>query len=322
MKITTHYHRNFDLICFLNVATGDAFYTEAHEAAYKQFYPLLSDDIKAKIKGMVEKRETTMLWPLIALLLSAVDNHDSRDLVDILQSHDEIRQGIAPTPYFKKDTEKQLSLHFETYTQVVIPFVQALEAIGFVDYWEQEMKPLIEARCAQLNQYLETFHISDEVSRLMPCHRGDIRMWVCAFAHPLGAKLCGYDMISDYTWDDETILRTITHEMFHPPYQADKVAEGVKALGALPWVVAAYENQHPNHAYQPMAGFIEENIVEALGIYVFKKMIVDFDAHGYFKEHDFGSHVISPYFYDYLCNTPKGAEDFETYFLKFVAGLV
>ena len=322
MKITTMYNRNLDMLCFLNVATGDKFYTKYHKKEYKQFYPLLSDDIKDKIKKMAAKREKTMLWPLVALLISSLERYESRDLVEMLRNHNEIRERIALSQYFKNDTEKELAMHFETFTDAVIPFVEELENIGFVAYWDEAKIPLLDEKCNHLNNYLKKFNIIDEVNKLMPFNDADIRMWICAFARPHGAKLCGYDMIADYRWDDETILSTITHEMFHPPYKFETVAEAVEKLGNKLWVIKAYNKQHPGHEYKPISSFIEENIVEALGIYVLKKMNPNYNAYRYFKKHDHGSHVISPHFYDYLHSNPKKQEQrFEEYFIDFVDAL-
>ena len=323
MKITTMCNRNLDMLCFLNVATGDKFYTKVHKKEYKRFYPLLSSDIKEKINKMVAKRERTRLWPLVALLVSSVEHYESRDLLEMLQSHNEIREGIALSPYFKDDdAEKELTMHFETFTDAVIPFIKELEDIGFAEYWDKIKRPLLEEKCNHLNNFLRKFNILDEVSTLMPFSDADIRMWICAFARPHGVKLCGYDMIADYTWDDEIILATITHEMFHPPYKFETVAEAVEKLGNMPWVIKAYNKQRPGHEYKPMSGFIEENIVEALGIYVLKKMLPKYNAYKYFKKHDYGSHVISPHFYDYLHSTPKNlVQSFEEYFIDFVDAL-
>ena len=322
MKITTMSNLNLDMVCFLNVATGDKFYTKVHKKEYKMFYPLLSDDIKEKISKMVAKRETTRLGPSVALLISSLEDYKSRDLVEMLQSHDEIRKKIALSPYYDDDLEKKLPMHFETFTDAVIPFVKELNDIGFVAYWDKVKKPLLDKRCSKLNNSLKKFNILDEINKLMPFNDADIRMWICAFARPHGIKLCGYDMIADYRYYDKTILSIITHEMFHPPYKLETVTEAVEKLGNIPWVIKAYNEQRPGYEYKPMSGFIEENIVEALGIFVLKKMYKYYNAHRYFKKHDYGSHVISPYFYDYLHNTPKNQEQsFEEYFINFVDAL-
>ena len=316
MKITASSNLSFDLLCFLNVATEDEFYLEYHREEDEKFYPLLSDKVKAGIKEMAKRRDT-MLWPLITLLVSSLENCESRELSEMLTAYDEIREGISKTPY--KFTDEELGEYFREFREVVVPFAAELNEIGFVAYWHEVKKPLIDEKCQKLNEYFKKFNILDEVKKLMKFEDAQINMWVCAFARPIGAKLCGYDMVSDYTWSDDVILRTITHEIFHPPYKTELVADAIEKLGQMPWVVKAYDEQNPNCAYKPMEGFIEENVVEALGIYIFVKMIPDFDAHGYFKEHDYGSHVISTPFYDYLHSNPKPHNmSFEDYFIKFV----
>ncbi|MCL2405605.1 MAG: hypothetical protein FWC92_08670 [Defluviitaleaceae bacterium] len=319
MKITTSYHRSFDILCFLHSITEDELSASELKGEYDKFYPLLSDEIKSEAKQLAAKPERLLFWPLVNLLISSLANHDKRDLVQMLRSHDEIRNGIAQSPYFKGESQKDLTLHFKSFEDIIIPFLKELEDIGFTKYWDETVKPILEQRCITLNRYLENFNIASEVNKLMPFNDLDINMWVCAFARPYGAKLCGYNMIGDYTWPDETILSTITHEMFHPPYDHDTVSDAVNTLGAMPWVVCAYENQTPGSEYKPMSGFIEENVVEALGIYILSKMIHDYDAHKYFKEHDGGSHVISPHLYDYLHSNPKnGGQSLDAYFIGFV----
>ena len=327
MKITTTHSLNFDLLCLLNVMTADKFYTKLHKKEFKKFYPLLSDDIKAKIKAVTDRRNTTMLWPLIALLISSLDDYANRDLCEMLAAHDEIRGQINQSPYIF--TDEKLDGYFSDILNVVIPFVKEMVNIGVVEYWTQTKLPALEKRCAALNEYLQKYNIYDEISNLKTFDEADITMYLCAFAAPHGCKLVGYNMISHYKWPDKTILSVTTHEMFHPPYDrtavddaATKLGQAIIKLGQLPWVVTAYENQNENRAYRPMNGFIEENIVEALGIYVLTKL-VRYNAHKYFRKHDYGSHVISPHFYDYLNDYPKNREQtFEEYFIDFVDYLV
>ena len=84
----------------------------------------------------------------------------------------------------------------------------------------------------------------------------------------------------------------------------------------------AYDIQKRPNGYRPMNGFIEENIVEALGIFIAIQLGVNIDPKKYLLEHDNGSHVISPYFYDFLCENEKDvSQSFEDYFTSFVDSL-
>jgi len=322
VKITTKPSYNFDLLCLLNPMTGDEFYLGdngySHKAEYDKFFPHLSSDIKQGIANMAKERERTMLWPWVTLLISTLGDFDKKDLCEMLADYEGIKYGLINSPYWD-DNEEELKMHFRHFREVVVPFVKEMEALGFEQYWRKEKLPLLENRCAELNEFLSKYDISDEVAKLIPLDGGDVTMFVCAFARPHGAKLCGYNMISDFKWSNEDILGTVTHELFHPPYNIDVVRDAVDKLGAIPWVIDAYENQVKGHEYRPMDGFIEENIVEALGVFVLKKMLPDYDAYKYFKEHDYGSHVISPHFFDYLQANQKNAEQsMEDYFINFV----
>jgi len=88
----------------------------------------------------------------------------------------------------------------------------------------------------------------------------------------------------------------------------------------MPWVKEAFDKQDPNSGYNTIEGFIEENIVEALGIYIAVKLGAGIEPFEYLTKHDGGSHVISPYFYRYLCDNAKDvSQSIEDYFIGFVS---
>jgi hypothetical protein len=320
MKIAAMPCYNLDLICFLNALTGDEFYLRYHQEDFDKFYPGLSDEAKAGIKEVVAKRETTMLSSRITLLLSSLKDFTTRDLCEMLKDHVGMRQGIHKSEY--KFDDEELDREFAMYSDIIVPLVKELEQLGLKEYWQQHKLPDIQARCDVLNEYFSKYNIYDIVTNFKDFKDEDIAKYVCAFARPLGTKLCGYHMISDYKWNDKTILTTVAHEIFHPPYDYAIVDGAVKKLAEKPWVIEAFENQNESCRYSPIEGFIEENVVEALGIYVMTKLGIDMEPQKYFEEHDYGSHVISPIFYDYLFSNPKNpGESFEDYFIGFVDGL-
>ncbi|MDR2167598.1 MAG: hypothetical protein LBE35_07100, partial [Clostridiales bacterium] len=133
MKIATAGNLNFDSLCFLNVVTRDEFYLDYHREEYERFYPLLSEGVKAGVKALAARRGSTMLWPVFALLVSALDGHEGRDLAEMLSAHDEIREGIGRSPY--SFTDEEFDGLFCALNEVVLPFVNELKDIGFVKYW-------------------------------------------------------------------------------------------------------------------------------------------------------------------------------------------
>ena len=79
----------------------------------------------------------------------------------------------------------------------------------------------------------------------------------------------------------------------------------------------AFETKDPRFGYATMAGFIEENVVEAMAIFICHKIGLEKDPIGYFAKHDGGSHMLSVVLFEYFGKYPKSSEQsFEAYFLE------
>jgi len=64
-----------------------------------------------------------------------------------------------------------------------------------------------------------------------------------------------------------------------------------------------------------MKGFIEENVVEAMAIFICHKIGLEDDPFGYFEKHDDGSHMLSVVLFDNFSKHPKSIEQtFEDHF--------
>jgi hypothetical protein len=320
MRITAEPSYNLDILCFLNVLTSDEYYVKRHQEAYNKFYPLLNPGIKTNMKEAVNAFGSSMISPTAALLISSLTDFCDRDLIQMLNSRAEIEEQISKSPY--RFTRDELNGLLNSFAAHLSPAVLELERAGFRDYWEETRVPFIARKCDEINGYFKKFDIRDLILRYKDFKDEDITVYVCSLAAPHGIKLCGYSLISDMSYRNETILANVTHEMFHPPYDLGKVLSSVQALALKQWVRDAFLNQDPHSGYTEMNGFIEENVVEALGTYIVYKMEAEADPYGYFEKHDGGSHVISPKLFRYLLEDPKDKDQpFEDYFNDFVACL-
>lgn len=321
MKIKTAISYNLDLLCFINVMTGRKFFTDYHKDSFEKFYPAISDNVKGRI-NRVMKLGFTSIGTAITMPISSVDDFNDKNLMKMLKD----KTGL------KKSMKNKASVYITGINallvriligRVIIPLVEELERAGFKEFWQTNRLSLIQERCNDVDKYMERYNPKELLDRYINFSGSDFIVYICSFARPHGIKLCGNNMIADIAHENDSILEILTHEVFHPPYDKRKVKQSLKSLGNMPWVQKAYKNQNPDMRYRPMAGFIEENIVEALGIYVAVQLGLDIDPKKYFEEHDEGSHVISPYFYDYLCKNEKDVTiSFEEYFDKFVDALV
>lgn len=316
MKVLADYSYNLDLLCFLNVLTNDDYYVKRYREEYEQFYPLLRDETKTKLIDVVHSLGTPMLSPGFTLIISCLRDFASRDIYEILQAHDDIRHQMAFTPYNAPD-EKYTE--YFSYFEKIIPVIQEIEELGFKKFWNETRFPMIREKCTELNNYFTSYNLKDYMKEYKPDDDKDIVVYLCSFAKPHAIKICGNNLVSDYSYKNETILANVTHEMFHPPYKYEKVKTYIDILASKTWVVDAFRNQDPMSGYNEMDGFIEENIVEALGTYIVYQLSVEKQPFEYFKQHDGGSHVISPYFFKFLMSHKRREnQSMEDYFIEFV----
>ncbi|MCL2500671.1 MAG: hypothetical protein FWE90_10105 [Defluviitaleaceae bacterium] len=320
MKLKTGISYNMDMLCLLNTLTADSYYTDRHKEVFDAWYPQLSEEIKTKMRELADKQENSMLSPTVTLFVSSLDDFNNRNLAEMLGSFDEIEKSMNKTPYAfdKEEFEEQ----FSRFKHTIIPLISELEEKGFRQYWEQNWLPKIREKCAEINDRLAAFNIDEALQPFGDIDNSDCTIYLCAFTDPLGIKLCGNNLLTDIRYSLDIILSNATHEMFHPPYNREQVRDHITALFDNPWVKEAFDNQSPNSGYGTAEGFIEENIVEALGIYLAVKLGADIEPYEYFKNHDGGSHVVSPHFYKYLCeNKKERSQPFESYFIEFIASL-
>ena len=319
MKIKLDISYNLDLLCFLNSMTGNKFIVDYHKEAYEKFYPFVGDEVKHKMKRLHRLNVSHLLAPGAVTALSSMHDFDKRELLSMLGSQTEMKQSISKTKYGESLFMRLMLLRL--INRYAIPLVQDLENAGFKDYWHSERLPLVQERLNGLDEYMEQYSKDAErlFNRFIKMDASDFTIYVCSFANPQGIKLCGNNMIVDYVYDNKTILEILTHEPFHPPYDFKAVRKSVKTLARKPWVKEAFKKQTPEHRYAPMSFYIEENIVDALGKYVAAQLGLSADPKKELAERDNDSHVISPRFYDYLCENEKDAsQSFEDYFTNFV----
>jgi len=316
MRILTDVCYNLDVLCALNTMTADEYYVQRHQALFERFYPFISDTTKQRLHAFTKAQGYTMLSPTLTLFVSSLPRFQERNLADMLASHAEIEACMNASPY--RFTREEFDMYFYHIDQAILPLLDELAREGLHDYWRTHVLPQIEAKQQHLATVLAPHDIENLLGRYHAVDATNFTVFLCAFVKPHGIKLCGNNLISDCSYSDDDILSNVTHEAFHPAFDFDAVRPSLDKLAALPFVRDAFAKQNPNSGYHDMDGFIEEHIVETLGIHTLLQLGVGWDSYDYFRRHDEGSHVLSPLFYRYLLETEKDpAEPFEAYFTRF-----
>ena len=320
MRIKTKINYNFDILCFLNIMTADKYYIDFHKDLFEKFYPMINGRTKQNIQDMIKQQGYSMLAPTLTLFISSLTNFNDRNLIEMLKSHAEIEDSMNKTPYIF--SHEDFEWYFAFFDSAIVPLIDELEKAGLHEFWQANKLPLIKERCNEIDKYMQQYNAENLINQYRNFDNSDFTVYLCSFAKPHGLKLCGNNIISDYSYSNDNILSNVTHEVFHPAFDFDTVSQSLNVLSEKSWVQEAFKNQNPNSGYYTIEGFIEEHIVEALGIYVLAQLGVDINPSEYFKIHDEGSHVISPHFYKYLCENKKDiSQSFEDYFIHFVDSL-
>ena len=319
MRLNFQSSYNFEILSFLNILTSDDFYVHYNKDSYDKFYPLLSSSAKEKINLLVTGMQRTNIAFLFNVLLANIPGHDNNSVADSYAKNDivdEIVSYMKQLPYIPSD----VFLSIEVFLNACVGIVSELETLGFNEYWRLQIKPSVELKCKEYQEFIGAYDFGNLFTQYKPLPSDEMQIYICRFHRPHGTKLSlsGNAMILSDNFSKESLLMLVTHEMFHSPYDSMKASESLKILSGKPWVMEAFNNQNENCRYAQMDYFIEENIVEALGVYIAYSLGIEKKPYEYFKEHDYGSHVISPMFFRYMLEHPKShEEEFEKYLYDF-----
>ena len=313
MKFNVRYSYNFDLVNAINVLTGEPLYMEWQEGIFERFGETLSEKSKKNIKDAVEINERPMIGPLLSLVISAVPNFERRSVVRMFSDSNLLQNYFKQYSYYKAETwAKNLTIF-----GLLLPVIKELETIGFRDYWKKERLPRIKQMQRQFHSFANKFNLDQEVGAMLGTGQAleSMTVYLCTFAAPHGIKVCGPRYITDVAYSKETSTSIAIHEMFHPPYNSKNLADELHRLGADPLLQHSFEKNDPKFGYSTMEGFIEENVVEAMAIYICHKLGLEKDPLAYFAKHDGGTHMFSVILFEYLSRYPKSSNiTFEEYF--------
>jgi hypothetical protein len=313
MRFNIYPSYNLDLLNLMNVLTGDEFYVSYHRDAFTKYGESLSDDSKCYINEAVDTNGSAMLGPFLCLVISAVPSFESRSVARMFSDVDLLRQSFSRHRYFSPEKWPIQ----ESIFGLLLPVVRELEARGLREYWLTKRLPLLEWSRRELSRFVRRFQLRDEIEYMLGPGQapGSITLYLCTFAAPHGIKLCGSRYISDIAFPKEATLHAAIHEMFHPPYDARNLESELAELGADSLLKRAFETKDPKYGYPTMTGFIEENVVEAMALFICERIGLEKDPLGYLASHDEGSHVLSVILLEYYKRYPKPKnQTFHEYF--------
>ena len=313
MKFDVHYSYNLDLVNSINVLTGESVYLDWQKGVFELFGETLSEQSKNNIKEAVELNGRPMLGPLLSLVMSAVPNFERRSVVRMFLDTNLLHDNFRHYSYYEAEEWAQNTSIFG----LLVPVLQELETKGFRDYWKKERLPRIIQMQRQFQAFADKFDLDQQIESMLGIGQAleGITVYLCTFAAPHGIKICGPRYITDVVFSKESSFGIAIHEMFHPPYNAQNLAIELQRLGDDPLLKHSFEKNDPRFGYSTMKGFIEENVVEAMAIFLCHKLGLENEPLSYFAKHDGGTHMLSVVLFEYFSRYPKRNNlTFEEYF--------
>lgn len=314
----------FDVLCFINVLTGDAFYLRYYGDEYSAFAPRLSPQARAALvvlKRRLKDDNKVIISAFLSLYFSATEDESLDDMLRTIDNSELMKSNLRQTVYFNKEGWK---LYESVRAELRTIFV-SLKETGFADYWRQNILPRVQQKIASLENRLIDFDVVSEVENCLgfALPSNTITMYMLYFAQPHGIRLTGPRFIADISYPFAVVLQNALHEMMHPPFDLARDRELRAALDSLKadsFLMHAIRNHNPSFGYNSFEGFIEEDCVRALDQVAGERLKIGRDARQRWKDEDEGMHVFSVALYSLMKqeNFGQSREPFREFLIRMI----
>lgn len=258
----------YDAICFINVLTGDPFYTSFHKADYLHFKALMTDKELRAIDALNTFRSNTG-ERLANLLIGFVHGlelpNDLKGVAEAIKNPSYMKKSFLEYPF---NSEEQLTLYFEPIKDDIIMILEFLISNDFEGYWSANKKSEIDARVEEMKRLSGAFNPIPFLEKKLgwQYHTDTVEVYVMAFANPTAFHFGYTGFITDKTWPAENLYLATIHELMHPSVNMNDfdVAEAILAISNNPFVLETYNNRDPIYGYNNIFLYIEENIIQAM----------------------------------------------------------
>lgn len=301
-----------DALCLLNALSGDPYYLAYYRDEYEHFDPLFKPAERQAfrdLKGIIKDEGGGIVSARLTLLFSTLDGDGLADLLRAVDDVGRLRAAFRSSAFWDEETWRS----YETSVRPALrTALRALERTGLEAYWNERVRPRLARRIEELRPRLPRYDIvpaiESRLGKALPSER--ITVYVLAWSEPHGIRLSGSRFITHVSYPFEIVLRNAIHEMLHPPYDATRPCV-VAALGRLaedPTIQAALARHDPSSGYNELAGYVDEDSVQALEAVLDERFGVGRDQRAYWKEQDGGMHVLALALYELLSSPERAAK--------------
>jgi hypothetical protein len=294
----------FDLLCFLNVLTGDPFYLSHYQKEYDHFAPQLTPKTKAalaNLKRKIKDENGNIVSAFLSLHFSATDDETIADMLRTLARPEQMKSNLKKTTYFDEGGWRL----FTSARGDLKIILSSLDEMGFSDYWKANVYQRVNKRILTLEKDLTRFNVIGEVERHvgLPFSSNRITVYLLYFSRPHGIRITGTRFIVDVSYPLSVIVQNAVHEMLHPPYNLKgdrRLREALNTLKSDGFLMDKILNHNPSFGYNSFEGFIEEDCVRALEQIITEKMNIGREPRQRWRDEDDGMHVFAVALYSLM----------------------
>lgn len=314
----------FDLLCFLNTLTGDAFYLRYYQGEYGKFHPQITPEAQQALENLrrkIKDERGNIISAFLTLYFSAVEHKTIDDLLKTIENPQTLQERLRKTPYYS-DSGWQL---FESVRGELKTVFLFLQDIRFESYWKETIAPKVTQRIGQIQNELPHYDIVPAIEAHLgsPLPSNAITVYVLYYSQPHGIRITGMRFLTDVAWPFRIVLRNAVHEMMHPPFDLaadEELRSTLASLRADEFLMDKVLNHNPAFGYNSFQGFLEEDCVQALEQLITEKLGVARNPHRRWKQNDDGMHVFAVALYRVMKeeNYNQRAESFRNFLLRMI----
>ena len=286
-----------EALCFLNALLGDPYYLNYYQRDYNYFSKLFTPEVERALKNLyMVRRVSGMILSASLTYLFSVDDDES--LGGLLKAMDD------SASIFEKHRETGVTINW--VQQVLYNFtvkrnlktvIEFLIANDFEGYWKDRFLATLNHKSATLTEYLKDKDIIPVIEKRLgfPLSNGKITLYLLYFNEPHGISLVGTKFITGQAYPADLILRNAIHEMMQPPldFKDLEFRAVLRKWNTGDFPIKQVREHYPEYGYNTYNSFVEENLVDALEIFVAQEIGMGIDTETYFSTHDGGMDVLA-----------------------------
>ena len=320
----TRTSQGFDALCALNLLSGDAYYLEQYPVEAQSFAApryAAARGAARRLKAVIKDEQGGIVSAFLTLIFSGGPDSTLAAILASARAPARLQASFRTSIFW--DEESWTS--FERVRPDVIAALEAMRRAGFIKDWEKLVGKGASGRAAALRAELARYDVLGEQSRLIghPLQQGRIEVILLHYSRPHGIRIQGGRFLTNIGYPTSIVLRNAAHEPLHPPYDATnpRLAETVDEFARDSLVVRIVREHNPSFGYTTLAGYVEEDAVQALEQVVSERLGMAEPAGERWRKGDDGMHLLAAAIYHLIRETgfAENGGRFETWFIDTVA---